>query len=165
MGPEYPLVQLYELRDATRSRVVRLTNNSPVNLRPVGAPTLVGIWISGNGWYCAPIELRGIERSIGRVPAPILRIGLTPYVQQHVQRSLLREGTTVTRIQTDGRALEARNWGPGKANPWTGTSALTQHRVDRWNITRVLSQDETQMRLELRDEMDFWTDIVRPDLR
>ena len=162
MTTEFPQVTLWELTNG--SDIVRLTSDLPANLIPVPYPT-VGVWIDDEGWYYAPLRLNGFERALGAVPGITLSVDLVEYVrtQQQLNR-IFRPGSIVTRYQTDIRAADTRNWSDNR-NPYTTSVQRINHKTDRWTISRLRQQTNDVLTVELQNEVAFWTDVVRPNVK
>lgn len=156
---DLPLITLWEFKPPKGS-TLNLTSSPPVRIEQNPFPNR-GIWISGTPWYCCGIEASGIERATGSVSAITIRIQLTEYVKAR-KNLIFTPGTRVARYQTDVLAADGANWSSG-TNPY-GTPTQTNHRIDRWVLTRNTDEAQDQLTVNAQDEQAFWTDLVRPDV-
>ena len=152
------LVTLWELASPTGKRL-QLTSSRPQNLNPVPFPHQA-LWVGGQGWFCAPVDIRGLERALGDIPSMKVSVGLTPWVR--LRRDTFTTGTRITRYITDHRALDGVNF-PGGTNPFANPPARQNHRTDIWFVVRVPQETRETLVLDVQSEEAFWTDIVRPD--
>ena len=150
-----PLLTLWEFAPPSGA-VVRLTSSPPVRPEQTPFPQR-GVWIGGTPWYCCGISVSGVERASGEVSVATLSVQLNPYLE--ARRHILAPGVHVVRYQSDARAVDPANWASG-VNPY-GTPQQVDHRIDRWVISRVTSEEAAKVTLAMREESADWKDLVR----
>ena len=156
-----PLITLWEMTPPKgKGNTVRLTSTPPVRVQQTPFPQR-GVWVDGTPWYCCGVDVGGVERTSGQVPAIILTVKLNEYTRAR-KNTIMSVGTRVTRYVTDALAAEGMNWADG-TNPY-GTPQQTNHRIDRWVITRTLEETLTEVKAQMQGERAFWGDLVRPDV-
>ena len=157
---EIPLITLWEITPPSGS-TIRLTSTPPVRVQQTPFPNR-GVWVGGIPFYCTGIESSGVERTVGTVPTIALKIKLNEYVRARKHTAFVI-GSRVTRYQTDALCADGLNWADG-VNPY-GTPARTNHRVDRWVVTRISDESQYEINLQAQNEQAFWDEVVRPDVK
>lgn len=156
---DIPLVTLWEFVPP-KGNTVRLTSSPPVRVEQNPFPNR-GIWVGGTPYYCCGINVSGVERTTGRVPTITVTVKLNEYVRAR-KDVIFVAGTRATRFQCDALCADGLNWASG-VNPF-GTPKRTNHRVDRWVVTRVLGESNETISLNAQNEQAFWEDVIRPDV-
>ena len=157
-----PLVLLWQI-ESPDFQTLRLTSSPSQNLAPVPFPTR-GVWIGGNGWYCVSVNTTGEERASGFVPSMRLEVELTEFIkEQQRQKEIFRMGTKVTRYITDVKSLDTINW-PDNTNPFSSPPKRTNHKIDKWVVTKNPSEGPDSLSMEIGDQSAFWQDFIRPDI-
>ena len=154
---DIPLITLWEFTPP-KGNVVRITSSPPVRIEQTPFPQR-GIWIGGNPWYCAGVDVTGVEHTSGIVLTATLNIKLNEYIIARKNR-LFVPGCVVKRFQTDGLAADGANWSTG-INPF-GTPRQTNHKIDKWVVIKINQETTETISLSMQNETEFWNDTIRP---
>lgn len=150
---------LYELIDSNGA-IVRLTNNAPIG------KNRQEIYVGGQAWLCAPIEIQGIEKTTDPVGNITIRISIPPTLRTPFRQApLLNRGNGIRRIVTDASVLDKSNYYiAGLEPPESNPVPLNQRKLeqDSYSVQRITDSTQNEIVGDLQDLTASWSHIFRP---
>lgn len=137
---------------------IRITNNFNIQReRPE-------VYINDETWYCCPIDIQGVEKSLSDVSGIKIKIALPQILRsRQLNENIIRPNTLMKRIITDSRALQEANFSDGVLPH--GVVRFVIHKRDDFIVERITSQSFIEIEAQLVSLKSAYRKIFRPQVK